>query len=162
MEWEIKDTLWSKIENTINKIAEEISYLKIYSKSAFIRILYEGEIVLLDIDFGVHSNYWDISSDTESKIQEIIDRVCKMSSVRISNSHGQSLISNKGESKIEYSPFVSVTIRNDYAELSYGYLTGSMTEEIFESINNIAFALGKDLVDSGKRVKVRLSPTILD
>ena len=118
--------------------------------------------MLLDIDFGVHSNYWDISSDTESKIQEIIDRVCKMSSVRISNSHGQSLISNKRESKIEYSPFVSVTIRNDYAELSYGYLTGSMTEEIFESINNIAFVLGKDLVDSGKRVKVRLSPTILD
>lgn len=162
MEWKTKDTLWDKIENTINEIAEEISYLKIYSKSAFIRISYEGEIVLLDIDFGVHSNYWDISSNTENRIQEIIDRVCERSSVRISNSHGQSLISNKGESKVEYQPFVSLTIRNDYAELSYGYSEGSMTEEIFGSINNIAFALGKDLIDSGKRVKVRLSPTVLN
>lgn len=162
MEWKTKDSIWDKIENIINEIAKEISYLKIYSKSAFIRISYKGEIVLLDIDFGVHSNYWDISSDTESKIQEIIDRVCKRSSVGISNSHGQSLISNKGESNIEYPPFVSLTIRNDYAELSYGYLAGSMTEEIFESINNIAFDLGKDLEDSRKRVKVRLSPTVLD
>ena len=57
MEWEIKDTLWGKIENTINEIAEEIFYLKIYSKSTFTRISYEGEIVFIDIDFGVHSNY---------------------------------------------------------------------------------------------------------
>lgn len=162
MEWKIKDSLCGRIENTINEIAEEISYLKVYSKSAFIRISYEGEITLLEIDFGIHSNYWDLDSHTENRVREIIDGVCDRSSVRVGNSHGQSLISNKEELRKDFLPFVELTLRNDYVELGYGYKDGSMSKEIFERINDIAFTLGKDLKDSGKRVKVRLSPTALD
>ena len=162
MEWVKEESLWTKIKNIIDEIADEMSYLRVYSKSAFVRISYEGKIILLDIDFGVNSNYWDLLPKTEDKIQEIIDKVCARCSVRIGNSYGQSLIGNKGESKIDHPPFVSLTIRNDYAELGYGYSEGSMSEEVFESINNIAFTLGKDLGGSGKRVKVRLSPTVLD
>ena len=103
-----------------------------------------------------------MDSNTENRIREIIDEVCDRSSVRVGNSHGQSLISNKEELRNDCPPFVELTIRNDYSELGYGYKRGSMSEEIFESINNIAFTLGKDLKDSGKKVKVRLSPTTLD
>ena len=103
-----------------------------------------------------------MDSNAENRIREIIDGVCDRSSVRVGNSHGQSLISNKEELRKDLLPFVELTLRNDYVELGYGYKDGSMSEEIFERINDIAFTLGKDLKDSGKRVKVRLSPTTLD
>ena len=57
MEWVKEESLWTKIKNIIDEIADEISYLRVYSKSAFVRISYEGKIILFDIDFGVNSNY---------------------------------------------------------------------------------------------------------
>ena len=162
MEWEIKKSLWEQIQEIMDNISQDISYLKVYSKSAFVRISYTGDITLFEGDFGIHSNPWNIERETENKIYNMIDLVCDRCSIQIGNSQGYSNISNKGDNKKKYSPFLELTIRNDYAELGYGYSKGDITEDIFERINEIAFKLGKEIEDSGMQVKVRLTPTILD
>lgn len=162
MEWEIKKSLWEQIQEIMDNISQDISYLKVYSKSAFARISYTGDITLFEGDFGIHSNPWNIERETENKIYNMIGLVCDRCLIQIGNSQGYSNISNKGDNKKKYSPFLELTIRNDYAELGYGYSKGDMTEDIFERINEIAFKLGKEIEDSGMQVKVRLTPTILD
>lgn len=162
MEWEIKKSLWEQIQEIMDNISQEISYLKVYSKSAFIRISYTGDIILFEGDFGIHSNHWNIERETENKIYNIIDSICDRCSIQIGNSQGCSNISNKGDMKKKYPPFLELTVRNDYSELGYGYCRGDMTENVFERINEQAFLLGKEMKDSGMKVKVRLTPTILD
>lgn len=146
----------------MDSISKEISYLNVYSKSAFIRISYTGGIILFEGDFGIHSNPWNIERETENKIYNIIDSICDRCSIQIDNSQGCSNISNKEEIKKKYPPFLELIIRNDYAELGYGYSKGDMSEDIFKRINEQAFLLGKEMQDSGMKVKVRLTPTILD
>lgn len=146
----------------MDNISQEISYLKVYSKSAFIRISYAGDIILFEGDFGIHSNHWNIERETEDKIYSITDSVCDRCSIQIGNSQGCSNISNKEDIKKRYPPFLELTVRNDYSELGYGYYAGDMTENIFERINEEAFLLGKEMKNSGMQVKVRLTPTILD
>lgn len=162
MEWETKKSLWEQIQGIIDNISQEISYLNVYSKSAFARISYTGDIFLFEGDFGIHSNPWNIERETEDKIYNIIDSVCDRCSIQIGNSQGCSNISNKEDIKKKYPPFLELIIRNDYNELGYGYSKGDMTEDIFERINEQAFLLGKEMKDSGMKVKVRLTPTILD
>lgn len=162
MEWKIKKSLWEQIKEIMDNISQEISYLKVYSKSAFVRISYTEDIVLFEGDFGIHSNPWNIEHETENKIYNIIDSICDRCSVQIGNSQGCSNISNKEDIKKKYPPFVELMIRNDYSELGYGYSKGDMTEDIFERINKIAFELGKEMKDREMQVKVRLTPTILD
>lgn len=162
MEWEIKKSLWNQIQEIMDSISKEISYLNVYSKSVFIRISYTGGIILFEGDFGIHSNPWNIERETENKIYKIIDSICDRCSIQIGNSQGCSNISNKEDIKKKYPPFLELTIRNDYAELGYGYSKEDMTEDIFERINEQAFLLGKEMKDSGMKVKVRLTPTILD
>lgn len=99
MEWEIKKSLWERIKEIINNISQEISYLKVYSKSAFVRISYTGDIVLFEGDFEIYSNPWNIERETEDKIYSIIDSVCDRCSVQIGNSRGCSNISNKEDIK---------------------------------------------------------------
>lgn len=146
----------------MDNISQEILYLKVYSKSAFVRISYTGDIILFEGDFGIHSNPWNIERETENKIYNMIDSVCDRCSIQIGNSQGCSNISNKGDIKKKYPPFLELTVRNDYSELGYGYSDGDMTEDIFERINKIAFELGEEMKDSGMQVKVRLTPTILN
>lgn len=162
MEWEITKSLWEQIQEIMDNISQEISYLKVYSKSAFIRISYTGDIILFEGDFGIHSNPWNIERETENKIYNMIDLVCDRCSIQIGNSQGCSNISNKEDIKKKYPPFLELTIRNGYTELGYGYCRGDMTENVFERINEQAFLLGKEMKDSGMKVKVRLTPTILD
>ena len=162
MEWETKKSLRNQIQEIMDSISKEISYLNVYSKSAFIRISYTGGIILFEGDFGIHSNPWNIERETENKIYKIIDSICDRCSIQIGNSQGCSNISNKEDIKKKYPPFLELIIRNDYTELGYGYSKGDMTEDIFERINEIAFELGKEMKDSGMQVKVRLTPTILD
>lgn len=162
MEWEIKKSLRNQIQEIMDSISKEISYLNVYSKSAFIRISYTEGIILFEGDFGIHSNPWNIERETENKIYKIIDSICDRCSIQIGNSQGCSNISNKEDIKKKYPPFLELTIRNDYAELGYGYAKGDMTEDIFERINEQAFLLGKEMKDSGMKVKVRVTPTILD
>lgn len=160
--WKIKKSLWEQIKEIMDNISQEISYLKVYSKSAFVRISYTGDIILFEGDFGIHSNPWNIERETENKIYSIIDSVCDRCSIQIGNSQGCSNISNKEDIKKKYTPFLELTVRNDYSELGYGYFKGDMTEDIFERINEEAFLLGKEMKDSGMQVKVRLTPTILN
>lgn len=162
MEWEIKKSLWEQIQKIMDNISQEISYLKVYSKSAFIRISYAGDIILFEGDFGIHSNPWNIERETEDKIYNIIDLVCDRCSIQIGNSQGYSNISNKGDMKKKYPPFLELMVRNNYSELGYGYYGGDMTEDAFERINEQAFLLGKEMKNRGMQVKVRLTPTILD
>lgn len=162
MEWEVKKSLWKQIQEIMDNISEEIAYLKVYSKSAFIRTSYTGDIILFEGDFGIYSNPWNIERETENKIYNIIDSICDRCSIQIDNSQGCSNISNKEEIKKKYPPFLELIIRNDYAELGYGYSKGDMSEDIFKRINEQAFLLGKEMQDSGMKVKVRLTPTILD
>lgn len=162
MEWEVKKSLRNHIREIMDSISKEISYLNVYSKSAFIRISYTGDIILFEGDFGIQSNPWNIERETENKIYNIIDSICDRCSIQIGNSQGCSNISNKEDIKKKYPPFLELTIRNDCAELGYGYAKGDMTKDIFERINEQAFLLGKEMKDSGMKVKVRLTPTILD